>query len=317
MRLSPGWVAGAAVVLLSACSSSSPPPAPLIDGGTHHLQTVFMIVLENHDWSSIAGSSSAPYVNGTLLPQASYATQYFNPPGNHPSEPNYLWLEAGDNLGVSDDSAPSANHQATHDHLVRYLEAAGVSWRSYQEGISGTDCPLTANSATLYAPKHNPMVFFDDVTDGNDAGSQECIAHVRPYAELAGDLDAGTVARYNFITPNLCDDMHNSSGCATSDSVRNGDDWLAANVPPILASSAYQDGGVLFITWDEGEGNDGPIGMIVLSPLARGGGYHNAIHYDHSSTLRSVQEILGVSPPLRHAGDPGVNDLGDLFTTFP
>lgn len=322
MRLSSplGLAVVATSLALVACGSSTPPAhgdAGFPDAGTHHIQTVFLILMENHNWSAIAGSGSAPYINGTLLPESSYATQYYNPPGNHPSEPNYIWLEAGDNLGITDDSSPSSNHQGTTDHLVTYLEKAGVTWRSYQEGIDGTQCPLTSNSATLYAPKHNPMVYFDDVTGGNDAGSQECITHVRPYSELAQDLDAGTVARYNFITPNLCDDMHNSSGCATSDSVQNGDTWLSQNVPQILGSSAYQDGGVLMITWDEGEGGDGPIGMIVLSPLAKGGGYNNAVHYDHSSTLKTVQEIFDAPPLLRHAGDPDVNDLSDLFSTFP
>jgi len=65
-------------------------------------------------------------------------------------------------------------------------------------------------------------------------------------------------------------------------------------------------------------------GVVVLvsclapsSPLARGGGYTNAKAYDHSSTLKSMQEIFGVSPLLRGAAAAGVNDLGDLFTSFP
>ena len=62
---------------------------------------------------------------------------------------------------------------------------------------------------------------------------------------------------------------------------------------------------------------DCPIGMILLSPLAKGGAYHNTISYDHSSTLKTLQEIFHVSPLLRHAADPDVSDLSDLFTRFP
>ncbi|MFL5626366.1 MAG: hypothetical protein ACJ788_12310 [Ktedonobacteraceae bacterium] len=65
---------------------------------TAAIQTVFLIMMENHNWSEIKNSPSAPYINHTLLPMASYAEQYYIPPGNHPSEPNYLWLEAGTNL---------------------------------------------------------------------------------------------------------------------------------------------------------------------------------------------------------------------------
>jgi hypothetical protein len=292
----------------------SPTPAPQLTATAQPAnKTVFLIVMENTNWSDIEGSDSAPYINQTVLPMASYAQEYYNPPGLHPSEPNYLWLEAGTNFGVKDDAGPSANHQDSVDHLVTLLDQAGVSWKSYQEDIDGTACPLKGSG--LYAPKHNPMIYFDDVTGGNEPQSANCIAHVRPYTELATDLQNNTVARYNFITPNLCHDMHNGSGCESSDRVKNGDDWLAQAIPPILDSSAYQDGGVLIITWDEGVHGDGPIGLIVLSPNARGGGYSNTIHYTHSSTLRTVQEIFGVTPLLGDAAN--ATDLSDLFTVFP
>jgi hypothetical protein len=275
-------------------------------------KTVFLILMENYNWSDIKNNPSAPYINKKLLPMASHAKQYFNPLGNHPSEPNYLWLEAGTNFDISDDADPAVNHQNTTQHFVTLLNKANISWKSYQEGISGTVCPLIRNG--LYAPKHNPMVFFDDVTNTNDPNSSYCIAHIRPYAELATDLKRNTQARYNFITPNLCNDMHNT--CAPlNDSVKQGDTWLARNIPTILNSHAYKNGGIVFITWDEGEGGDGPIGMIVLSPKVKGRGYSNTIHYTHSSTLRTLQEIFGVTPLLGDAAHS--NDLHDFFVTFP
>jgi len=97
--------------------------------------------------------------------------------------------------------------------------------------------------------------------------------------------------------------------------VKQGDAWLSTQVPKILASQPYAAKGVLFITWDEAETGDGPIGMIVLSPVAKGGGYSNRIHYTHSSTLRTVEEIFGVGPLLHDAAN--ATDLADLFVTFP
>ncbi len=291
-----------------------PDSGPRPDAGPSSIQTVFVIVMENKNWAQIFESDSAPYINGLLTrDDASYATQYFNPAHIHPSLPNYIWMEAGDNFGVADDDAPAANHQATTDHLVTQLEAAGVTWRSYQEGIDGTTCPLT--SSGLYAPKHNPMIYFDDVAaNGTDTASERCIEHVRPYSELANALASGDVAQYNFITPDLCHDMHNSSGCDTNNSVLNGDTWLSQELPAILDSEAYAHNGVVFITWDEGALSDGPIGMIVLSPLAKGHGYNNAITYTHGSYLRTIEEIFGV-PFLRDAN--AQTDLSDLFATFP
>jgi len=273
-------------------------------------RTVFIILMENHNWSQIKGSASAPYINTKLLPMASYAEEYYNPPNVHPSEPNYLWLEAGTDFGIRDDAEPSRNHQSTTLHLVTLLEKAGISWKAYQEGTIGKKCPLV--SYDHYAAKHNPMVFFDDVTGTNNPDSAYCIAHERPYYELATDLEKGTVARYNFITPDTCNDMHDAVGCATPNPIKNGDMWLANALPPILKSKAYQNDGVIFITWDEGLGtSDGPIGMIVLSPQAKGKGYSNTIHYTHSSTLRTIQEIFGVTPLLGDAAR--ATDLSDLF----
>ncbi len=292
-------------------TETSAPTATENPGNT--IKTVWIIVLENHNWSQIYKNSSAPYINNTLLPQASYATQYFNPPNLHPSEPNYLWLEAGTAFGIKADGVPAEDHQATTQHLVTLLNNAGISWKAYEEGVSGNDCPLVEQG--FYVPRHNPMVFFDDVTNNNDPQSAYCIAHIRPFSELKSDLQDGIVSRYNFITPNLCDNMHNQSGCNESDPVKAGDTWLSQQIPMILNSQAYTDGGAIFITWDESQNGDHPIGMIVLSPAAKGGGYSNSIHYTHSSTLRTFEEIFGVEPLLGDAAN--ATDLSDLFRSFP
>jgi len=286
------------------------------------VHTVFVILEENNNWASISGNASAkaaaPYINNTLLPIASHAEQYYNPPGVHPSLPNYLWLEAGSNFGISNDGTPTQNHQSTTNHLVALLKNAGISWTSYQEGISGTTCPLTVTGQ--YAPKHNPMIYFDDVTNTNTTSSAYCIAKVRPITQLSGDLQSNVVARYNFITPNLCDDMHGNTGCPSGNLITQGDTWLSNNLPAILNSQAYSNGGAVFITWDEGEpqsglSGDGPIGMIVISRMAKGGGYSNTVHYTHSSTLRTFQEIFNVTPFIRDAAN--AIDLSDLFNPFP
>jgi hypothetical protein len=298
-----------AVNTLGGTATSSSSFIPTMPTSLQSLQTVFIILMENQNWASISGNAAAPYINHTLLPLGSHAEQYFNPPGNHPSLPNYLWLEAGTNFGIAVDEDPSAGHQSTTNHLVTLLKNAGISWTSYQEDISGATCPLTAVSQ--YAPKHNPMVYFDDVTNTNSTGSAYCIANVRPYTELTTDLQSNIVTRYNFITPNLCDDMHGNTGCPGGSLITQGDTWLSNNIPTILNSQAYSNNGVVFIVWDEGEGGDGPVGMIVLSSLAKGGGYSNTVHYTHSSTLRTIEEIFDVGPLLGDAAN--ATDLGDLF----
>jgi phospholipase C len=309
---------------LAACLSAAAFSVPAAAGpGATHINTVFIILMENHNWTgdptnSIKGNASAPYINNTLLPMASHAEAYYNPPSNHPSLPNYLWLEAGTNFGITNDGGPSVNHQNTTQHLVTLLENAGVSWKGYMENISGKSCPLkNTGGANLsghpfYAVRHDPFVYFDDVTNTLHAHAARCVAHVRPYSEFEKDLRNNTVARYNWITPNLCDDMHDA--CA-GDAIAHGDAWLSKHVPAILKSVAFKSGGALFVTWDEAKYGDGPIPMIVVSPFAKGAGYSNSIAYNHGSTLRTIEEIFGVAPFLGDAANQ--TDLSDLFSQFP
>jgi len=113
------------------------------------VKTVWVILMENHNWTGnnagaafgapdIKGNPLAPYINGTLLNTSAHAEQYFNPPGNHPSQPNYLWLEAGTNFGVLADTQPGQPQLFTHEHLVRLLEDAGISWTAYAEPDFGS-----------------------------------------------------------------------------------------------------------------------------------------------------------------------------------
>ncbi len=300
----------------SSSSSGSPDAAP-----ARVLKNVFVILMENHDWATVKASASAKYIKSTLVPDGAHAEQYKTPANLHPSEPNYIWLEAGDNLGITTDDDPGTNHRAEKEHLVTQLEAAGISWKAYAEDIDGKACPLT--SSGLWATKHTPMLFFDDVTDTNSTSSKRCIEHVRPYSELAADLVANKAPRYSFITPNLCNDMHGEAlgikcQIGLTDLIKRGDDWLAAEIPKIQASAAYQDGGVIFVLWDEGDeslvsSSDGPMPMFVLSKYAKKG-YTSTTSFNHSSTLRTIETIFGV-PYLR--GAKTSNDLSEMFTQFP
>ncbi len=300
------------------------------------VKTVWVIMMENHNWTGddagasfgdpdIKGNPLAPYINETLLNMSAHTEQYYNPPGNHPSQPNYLWLEAGTNFGVLADTQPGQPQLFTRKHLVRLLQDAGISWRAYAEPDFGSPvfdtCPLDFSFLDI---NHLAPDFFNDINDGLNPQSAECIEHVRPYYQLATDLADHTTAQYNLITPNLCHDGHEGvSPCDNTEPADNtlrSDTWLKQNVPLILESAAYKEGGALIITWDEAEDtdqfSDGPIPLFLLSPFAKGGGktaYSNSIHYDHSSTLKTIEEIFGVQPLLGAAADEKTVNLRDLF----
>ena len=289
----------------------------LVTSSPSPIKTVWLIMMENTNWtgySQLKGNPAAPYINKTLILQASHAEQYYT--SIHPSLPNYLWLEAGDNLGVVDNNSPSSHHFATTNHFVTSLKNAGLTWKGYLEDISGTVCPLA--SVGEYVTRHNAMVYFDDVTNGLNNNSTFCIAHERPYTELAGDLQNNRIQNFNYIVPDLCHNMHgDGTHCGNTNLVTQADNWLKTLITQIRATRAYQNGGAIIINWDEGHDNAAgsestqPLPLIVLSPFAKGGGYSNTIQYSHSSLLRTLQEIFGLSPLLCYAAPS--NDLSDLF----
>ena len=301
------------------------------------VKTVFVIMMENHNWSGnnsgtayndpdLENNPLAPYINDELKKRSAHPQQYFNPPGNHPSQPNYLWLEAGTNFGVLEDTQPGQPQLTTTNHLVSLLTNAGISWKVYAEQDYGnpefTGCPL---DFTYLDVEHLPVVYFNDVNDGLNPNSAVCIAHVVPYSHLATDIKkAHATARYNLIIPNVCHQGHEGvTPCDPNEPGSNtlrSDQWLKKNLPVILASEAYKEGGAVFVIWDEAEDTaqygDGPVGLFLVSPFAKGEGrreYRNGIHYDHSSTLKTIQEIFGVTPLLGAAADPATQDLSDLF----
>jgi phosphatidylinositol-3-phosphatase len=288
-----------------------------------HIQHVFVIAMENHDANQIIGNSgNAPYINGTLLPKYAHATNFNDELSlSIPSEPHYLWMEAGTNAfsdhTFTGDGAPSSSNSTSNTlHLATQIKNAsnGLTWRAYQEGLNGTTgaCPIA--SSGFYAPKHDPFVFFKDVS-GNPPSKTNayCAAHHRAYSALASDINLGDVASYTFITPNLCNDMHGASGCPNSNSIRSGDDWLKAELPRLI-SYANANAGVIFITWDEGESTL-KIPFIAVGPGVKVN-YSGGVSYSHSSLVKSIDEILAL-PML--AKVTAASDLADLFQTgqFP
>lgn len=286
------------------------------------IQHVFVITMENHDASQIYGNTTdAPYINGTLMPNYARATNFNDELPSLVSEPHYIYMEAGtnafsDRTFTNDNNPSSTNSTGSTAHLVTQIKNAtsGVTWMTYQEGQNSTTgaCPIAGSG--FYAPKHNPFVFFRDVS-GNPPSKTNayCSAHSKPYSSFATDLAANNIASYVFITPNLCNDMHGATGCPNSNSIRSGDDWLKAELPRII-NYATTHAGIVFITWDEGNAT-GKMPFLAVGPGVKAG-YAGAVSYDHGSLLKSVEEILGL-PLLSTASSK--NDFTDLFNAgfFP
>jgi phosphatidylinositol-3-phosphatase len=278
---------------------------------TRHIKTVWVINMENKNWTgdtlahNIKGNPEAPYINNTLIRHGARAVNYVNL--IHPSEPNKIWEEAGSNLGVTDGGSVASNHQRTTNHLVTKLAAAGKTWKVYDEYTDGRTCP--------FANWHTGIIFFDDVTNNRNPNYAPCIHHFRPFRELQTDLNSNRVANYNYINPGLCHEMHPGPGCTTfRQQIQQGDAWLAREIPSIMASQAYKNGGAIFIIWDEVNWGRKAIPAIVLSPFIKPG-YVSYTTYNHNSLLRTIQEIFGVYPLIRGAST--AHDMREMFKVFP
>src|SRR6266487_1810791 len=235
-------------------SSSRPTEAtPAVPAFSH----VFEIVMENKAYDRIIGSSSAPYINA-LAQQYGLATNFYAI--THPSLPNYLALIGGSTFGVTRDCIDCF---VNAPNLTDQIEASGKTWKAYMESMP-SPC-FVGDSGTLYRQKHNPFIYFDDIRLNPDRCNR-----IVPFTQFDQDLTANTLPDYIWITPNMCNNMHDCS-------VSIGDSWLQTWVTRILASPAWQQNGVLFITFDEGKTNlgccvnatGGQVVTLVISPLGK------------------------------------------------
>lgn len=281
-------------------------------------RTVFVLVFENESSSAIYNSASAPYINNTIKPESAYATMFMDELSSlEPSEPHYIWMEAGTNaftdhtftLADSGDADASA-HNSTNStaHLATQLKTAGLEWVSYQEGLPA-GCPVS--SSGFYAAKHDPFVFFQDVSGSPPSTSNTyCAAHHKAYSSFATDLAAGTMPAYVFITPNLCNDMHGANGCPSGSDITRGDTWLSNELPRIVTYATAHDS-IIYVIWDEGSTTQ-TIPFFAIGNHVKKGMATTA--YSHSALLKSIEEQLGVPVLPTVSASP---DFAAMFDTFP
>ena len=241
-------------------------PTPSIAPPPTH---VFVIVMENHSYAqALAGRYTAQ-----LAHEYAFADNYHGV--GHPSLPNYLAMTSGSTWGIADDGF----HPLPAGGIGAELTAAGVSWRAYMEGMSN-GC---FHSGYPYALKHNPFAYYGSA----------CPANVVPFTGFAHDMSQPDVPRFVWITPGLCNDGHDcSTGIA--------DAYLARTVPQILATQAWRQGGVLFITWDEGEDSANSVLTLVIRPDRNP--RSSGAAYNHYSLLAAIEDSLGVAR-LRNAAN--------------
>jgi phospholipase C len=287
--------AGAATPAASAQVSTTTAPAACGQAleSTPVIRHVIVIVMENHSYSDVIGH--APFITA-LAKRCGLATNYHAI--THPSLPNYLAMTSGGIHHIHSDCHPSSC-PIGGPNIFSQLSRHGLRWRSYAESMP-TFCNRGSNG--LYAARHVPAVYYVRVRS-------HCRRHVRPLGSLASGrlhlaLHSGHAPAYMFVTPNLCNDMHDCS-------LATGDLWLARWIPMMVASPTYRHGHTaILLTWDEGGSNHNQVPLIAVSRYTR----LNTVSHrpmTHFSLLRATEGMLGIRRYLGKAN--GARGLPKAF----
>ena len=202
------------VVGVSVCSSSSsskatssipttqatsPGTTPSTSHSTPKIGHVFVINLENENYVTTWGPSSpAKYLNAVLRPQGQLLTHYFAI--GHASLDNYIAQISGQspNADTQGDCVTYRDFASTGTGaygqilgkgcvypktaltVADQLDAAGKTWKSYQEDIGNSstepktcrhpelnavDKTFAPPKGDLYVTRHNPFVYFHSIID--------------------------------------------------------------------------------------------------------------------------------------------------------
>ncbi|GLW69395.1 acid phosphatase [Kitasatospora phosalacinea] len=238
---------------------------------------VVVVVMENHAYSQVIGSSSAPYLNNTLKAGGANLTQSYGL--THPSEPNYYMLFSGSNQGRTDDSCVSVGSM-TAPNLGSELIAAGKTWGSYNEGLPSQGSTVCSNSSGKYAQKHNPWFGFSNVPTNT------------AYTMAQFPTDYTQLPKVSFVVPNLCNDMHDCS-------VTTGDTWIKNNLSA-YATWAQTHNSILIVTFDEDNSLSGNRIPTVIYGQHVTPGSSTATTYNHYNVLRTLEDLAGLTT---HAGN--------------
>ena len=253
-----GGTSGAAPRAAAPTGSAGPLPKP-----AH----VVVVMEENHSYSDIIGSGSAPYLN-QLAGEGALMTSSYGV--THPSEPNYMAIFSGSTDGLSADTCPVTSPAA---NLGSELLKAGDTFKGYSEGLPSAGS--TTCTSGEYARKHAPWVNFSDVPSSDSL----------PFSSFPASGKYSSLPTVSFVIPNLEDDMHDGT-------VTAGDTWLKNNIDA-YAQWAKSNNSLLIVTWDEddySENNQIPT-IVVGAGVKTGKSAQNITHY---SVLATLEQMYGL-----------------------
>ncbi|WP_198675941.1 alkaline phosphatase family protein [Kribbella monticola] len=257
-----------AALVGSATAVAATPPTAQAATSVPVFDHIVLVMFENHAYSQLNGSSSAPYFN-SLAGQGAKFTQSYGV--THPSEPNYLAIFSGKTQGLTDDSCP---HTYSGSNLGSQLISAGRTFKGYSEGLPSDG--YTGCSSGEYRRKHNGWVNFTTVPSTSNL----------TYGDFPGSGNYASLPTVAFVSPNMCNDMHDCS-------IGTGDTWLKNNLDA-YAQWAKTHNSLLIVTFDEDNGSSSNhIFTTFVGAHTQVGSFSNQIN--HYNVLSTIESAYGLS----------------------
>lgn len=168
---------------------------------------------------------------------------------SHPSEPNYIAAVSGDDFGMDNDDFNRI--PANVSTVVDLLDTKGISWAEYQEhipypGYQGFNYTNQITQKNDYVRKHNPLIIFDSIALNATRSAQ-----IKNFTSFYGDMKANTFPQWSFVTPNMTNDGHDTN-------VTFAAAWARGFLEPLLNDTAFMDGTLILLTFDENEDYPSP-----------------------------------------------------------
>jgi Phosphoesterase family. len=240
---------------------------------------IVVVIVENHRYSQLIGSGSAPYINSLINDSASALfTESFAIA--HPSQPNYIMLYSGNAQGVTDDLMPS-NIPFTTPNLGRQLVDSGKTFITYSEGLPVIG--YNGASSGWYARKHNPAA------NWMGTGKNQVSSTVnQPFTAFPSN-DFSTLPTVSFIIPNLIHDMHDGTDPVR---IKACDDWISTNLGRYV-QWAKANNSLFILTFDEDDySSTNQILTIFTGQMVKGGKYSHKIN--HYTVLHTIEKLCGL-----------------------
>src|SRR5436190_6810460 len=274
----------------------SPPVAALAQTTPPKPDHVVIVIEENHDYSQINASASAPYINSLKTQGAWFTSSHAI---EHPSQPNYLDLYSGSNQGVIDDTVPPPGSPYTTANLGAALKAKSLTFGGYSEtmpsvGFTGGSSGAAPNT---YQRKHNPWV------DWQGSGTNQIPSSWNmPFVGFF-PTDFTTLPTVSIVVPNQNDDMHDGT-------ITNADNWVKNNLDAYV-QWAKTHNSLFILTFDENNGGGtNQIVTVLVGEMVKVGSYAETIN--HFTVLRTIEDMYGLS----HSGAAGtVSPILDCWNT--